>query len=364
VGPRQKEKPKEDMVTPATKALSAIAGGTIGFVAGGPAGAVKGAQAGSMIGELGGALAAEPGSEPSAGSKSFMDLLDFGLGAASRGMEPQPAMQMPQGTLQKMLMGQAGPMPDDLLAPEGMSRDQHWANMVSADPFIKVREEQRAWEEDPENKFASLEEWMTERDFDPSSATARYEQMPSYAAAKMLHHSKSPFGRLEQSGYSRPPEDYISPESIWSHRAPAEQPPPVRPPVPEVPSPGLGEARLRSRRDPEPMAPLGMPQRGVQPFARAPSPLDLQSEVYRPKERPELAPPGDIPMNLQSGVLGPQALRRDDAATQAQRPPGADAMLESIGMTEDQLEMFRRGRQRLGMSFGIPGGFGGTGGGG
>jgi len=317
-----------------------------------------------MIGEIGGSLAAEPGSEPSAGSKTFMNLMDLGLGAASKGMEPQPAMQIDKGTLQKMLMGQAGPMPDDLLAPEGMSRDQHWANMVSADPFIKVREEQRAWDEDPENKFASLEEWMTERDFDPTSAVSRYEQMPSYAAAKMLHHSKSPFGRLEQSGYSRPPEDYISPESIWSHRAPATQPPAARPPAPEVPSPGLGDERLlHKRHDFPPLSDPIAPRRELAKYNRSPGGVDLQSEVYRPKERPELAPPGDIPMNLQSGPLGPQALQREGAPTQAQRPPGADAMLESIGMTEEQLDMFRRGRRRLGMPFGIPGGFGGTGGG-
>ena len=359
VGPRatKEKKQEEDNITPAMKALTTITGAVIGGVAGGPAGAVEGAQYGSLAGGIAGGLAAKPGSRPSAAGRSFMDLLDLGLGAAAKGMERQPAIDMDQDSLQKLLMAQAGDMPADLLAPEGMGRDQHWANMVSADPFLKVRAEQRAWDEDPENKFAELEEWMTERDFDPTSAVSRYEQMPSYAAARQLHHSKSPYGRLEQTGYTRPSEDYLSPDSIWSYRAPAAQPPRAPTPTPEVPSPGLGDARLRSRREPEPMAPLRMPQKEAERFGSGG--LDLQRDVYSQQMQPQGPQvfPGNIPMDLQGGALGPQAL---DAPTQAYKPPGANAMLDAIGMSPEDLESWRRGRGRLGMSFGPTGGTGGN----
>jgi hypothetical protein len=355
-GPRRPaKKPEEDWATPVISALGTVGGAALG----GPVGAAVG----GILGQAAGRATAPEGSRVTPAGRGIM-ALSSALGGEWK-QAGAAASELAGGVssdgLQKLLMERAGAMPEGIVAPTGMSRDQHWANWVSADPFIQVRAEQRAWEEDPENAFQELGEWMKERDFDPSSQTQIYEQLPSYAAAKQLHLSRSPYGKLEQTGYQRPPSEYLDPESAWSDRGPlfrdpdvvefegrvGAEPRPAREPRP-IPSPAGAPALPRPTEAVARMPQVGLETTGAAQRPRPPVPgMDLPSAIYGGAPPP--GPPGlpGVPLGLQEGPLG----------AVGSAAPGVQEVLQAVGWNQgagERLGSLQRGRERLRQDIPIP----------
>jgi hypothetical protein len=216
--------PEEDWWTPFLSTLGAVGGAALGFIPGlSPVAATILSGVGGAVGQAGGTAAGRTIAGEDTQVSPFGQVVS-GLGSVAGGAVTTGAgMYAKQladatksagnaaagGMLKEMMMEQAGAVPESLRVPEGYAgtREQHWENIVEAQPWLKVQAENDAWLR--ENPFPGFDDWMGQRDFDTTSELVRAEQLPQYAAAKQIYASKSPYGKLKEMGYGKAPTPYM-----------------------------------------------------------------------------------------------------------------------------------------------------------